>query len=449
MHEDSTIRWVLTARDSGERMAEKPPLSFGPLAWASRNVIEVNEQESFQVIEGFGGAFTEAAAYALSKMKPEQREEVLRAYFDPRDGLRYSLCRTHINSCDFSLGNYSYDEVGGDYNLSHFDISHDRSLLIPLIKDAMKMAERPLRLFASPWSPPAWMKTNGEMNNGGSLKKDCLETWALYFAKYIKAYAAEGIPIWGVTVQNEPEATQRWDSCRYNEEEERDFVKYYLGPRLQAEGLAHVKIIVWDHNKCLVDRRAAAILSDPVAANYIWGVGFHWYSGDYVENLETVHRRFPDKKLLFTEGCHEGGVKLGSWEMGERYGHAMIGDLSHWTVGWVDWNMVLDQRGGPNHVGNFCDAPVIADHANQTIHYQSAYYYIGHFSRFIQPGAYRLGIRRSNRLLDAVAFRNPDQSIVVVVMNGEDEEIPFHLKDGDLAAKTTIPAHAIATFLFD
>ena len=259
-----------------------------------------------------------------------------------------------------------------------------------MIKDAMAVEGAKFKLFSSPWSPPAWMKTNGQMNYGGQLKPECRDVWARYYARYIKEYANEGIAVWGLTVQNEPAATQTWDSCIYSAEEEGAFVRDYLGPTLEKEGLADVKIIVWDHNKDLIYERAEPILSDPETAKYVWGVGFHWYSGDEFENLAKVHDAFPTTNLLFTEGCQEGGVRLGAWDLGERYAHDIIGDLNNWTVGWVDWNMVLDERGGPNHVDNLCDAPVIADTTRNDLYYQNSFYYLGHFSKYIRPGAVRV-----------------------------------------------------------
>lgn len=414
------IRIWRTTRDSGERCTEET--STVPASEPRDAAIVVDPEAARQEIIGFGGAFTEAAAYTLSRRSPERRSEILDAYFHPETGSRYNLCRTHINSCDFALGNYAYNECEGDVALSRFDISRDRRWLIPTIRDARARAGEDLILFASPWSPPAWMKTNGMMNHGGSLKPECRAAWALYFSKYIRAYEETGIPMWGVTVQNEPDATQKWDSCRYTAEEERDFIRDHLGPRLEADGLGHVKIIAWDHNKDLILERTRTILRDPDAARRTAGIGFHWYAGDHFDRLEACRREFPGVFLLATEGCQEGGVKPGSRELGERYAHAVIGDMNHGAAGWVDWNMVLDPQGGPNHVANFCDAPIIADPDTDTVHYQSAYYALGHFSRFVRRGARRLELTAPPDPLEAAAFRNPDGSIVLVVLNRTDED---------------------------
>jgi len=444
-----TIKVILTAKDTKDRLTVKEPIAFTTTAAETSNsIIEIDDSKTFQEITGFGGAFTEAGAYTLSRMSADKRAEVIKAYFDPKDGLGYTLCRTHINSCDFSLKNYAYDEVDGDVELKHFDISRDRRWLIPFIKDAMAVPGAGFKLFSSPWSPPAWMKTNGQMNYGGKLKPEYADTWARYYARYIKEYAKEGIDIWGLTVQNEPDAVQTWDSCIWSAEEERDFVRDHLGPTLEKQDLGKVKIIVWDHNKDIIFERADTVLSDPNAAKYVWGVGFHWYTGDQFDHLDKVHRAYPDTKLLFTEGCQEGGVHLLSWKVGERYGHDIIGDLNNWTVGWVDWNMVLDERGGPNHVNNFCDAPIIADTVQNKVYYEISYYYLGHFSKYIRPGAVRIGSSSNNNALETTTFKNTDGSKVIVVMNRTDEAIKFSLKVKGNTAPLNSPAHSIMSLIY-
>jgi glucosylceramidase len=445
------IKIILTAKDSGCLLSDKGTahLTDKNIDRADVDSIELDNEKTFQLIEGFGGAFTEAGAYALSQITPELREKAINAYFDKNDGIGYSLCRTHINSCDFSLGNYSYDDVPEDYQLDNFNIEHDKKLLMPFIKDAMQISNNGFKLFASPWSPPAWMKTNGKMNDGGKLRPECRNAWALYFAKYIKAYMAAGIPIWAVSVQNEPDAHQRWDSCLYSNTEERDFLKFYLGPTLAEQKLSYIKIIVWDHNKDILVDRISTMLSDPEAAKFVWGVGFHWYAGTFFENLSKVHQSFPDKHLLATEGCREGGIKPGEWKSGEVYGHSIIGDLNNWSVGWVDWNMVLDETGGPNHANNLCDAPVIADKTSNQIRFNSSYYYLGHFSKFVRPGAIRIQCNTKSNKLEATAFRNQNGIIAAVVMNRSEENVNFCLKIKNLSAKLVSPPHSIQTLLIN
>jgi glucosylceramidase len=250
-------------------------------------------------------------------------------------------------------------------------------------------------------------------------------------------------------VQNEPAANQRWDSCLYTAEEERDFVRDFLGPELARAGLAHIRIIVWDHNRDLMVERASVIYSDTEAAKYVWGAGFHWYGEDHFEHVQQVHDAWPDKQLLFTEGCQEGGPHLGSWELGERYARSMINDLNRWTVGWIDWNLILNEQGGPNHVGNFCSAPIMIDREHDALMYQSSYYYLGHFTRFIKPGALRVLCASSRQDLEATAFINPDASIATVVMNRTEDSIRFTLRVRDTKMLAELPPRSIATYFSD
>src|ERR1043166_7827921 len=283
----------------------------------------------------------------------------------------------------------------------------------------MKASGNDLHLFVSPWSPPAWMKDNNSMLQGGRLKDDMRQSWANYYVKFIKAYEAEGIPIWGLTVQNEPMAKQKWESCIYTGEDEKDFVKGFLGPTLKKDGLADKKLIIWDHNRDLLYQRAAAVLEDPEAAKYVWGIGYHWYepwtgSGMKFKNMQRVTETFPDKKLVFTEGCAESfdANRINDWRLGERYGHSMINDFNNGTVAWTEWNILLDEHGGPNHVGNFCFAPIHADTKTGKLMYTNSYYYIGHLSKFVRSGAKRI-ISSSNRdKLETTAFKNQDGKLV-------------------------------------
>ncbi|MBK9797280.1 MAG: glycoside hydrolase family 30 protein [Holophagaceae bacterium] len=442
------IRMFLTARDENHRLAEVPalwPATVGP----ERHRIQVEPGLTFQTIEGFGGAFTEAAAVTWFSLSPARREEVLQAYFHPVAGHGYTLCRVPMGSCDFALGNYAHVETEGDVELATFTIARDRQALIPFIRAAQKVAGGPIKLLASPWSPPAWMKSNGQMNQGGTLLPQYRQAWARCFVRFVQAYAEEGIPIWGLTVQNEPMATQPWDSCLYSAEAERDFVRDFLGPELASAGLGEVKIIIWDHNRDLMVERARVAFTDPVASDFIWGTGFHWYGEDCFEHVQQVHDAWPHKHLLFTEGCQEDGPHRGSWELGERYARSMIQDLNRWTEGWIDWNLLLDTRGGPNHVGNLCSAPVLADTTEDALLWQSSYYYLGHFARFVKVGALRLGCESTDANLEATAFRNPDGTIATVVMNRTEATLGFELNIIDGAGfRTGLPPRSIATYLF-
>jgi glucosylceramidase len=334
--------------------------------------------------------------------------------------------------------------------LNSFDLSHDRKYRIPFIKEVRAAAGKDLPLYVSPWSPPAWMKTSNDMLQGGKLNPEFAASWANYFVKFIKAYEQEGIPIWGLTVQNEPMAKQTWESCIYTAEEERDFVKNHLGPTLAKAGLKSKRLIVWDHNRDLVYHRASTIMDDPAAAKFVWGVGYHWYSGDQFNNLKLVQDAYPKLNLLVTEACNYPWdfAKINEWHWGEKYGQNMINDFNNGAVGWTDWNILLDETGGPNHVKNYCYAPVHGDTRTGQLHYMNSYYYIGHFSKFIRPGAKRIASSSMKDDLLTTAFQNKDGSIVVVVMNNSDEELPFLLWSSGQAAKATSPAHSIQTLVF-
>ncbi|WP_152393295.1 glycoside hydrolase family 30 protein [Paenibacillus guangzhouensis] len=444
----TVLKTYLTSKDSDARLQEQDTAVVSRRQAGQSADLELDPTVRYQEILGFGGAFTEAAAYTLSRMSKEKRAEVLRSYYDQENGLGYTIGRVHIHSCDFALENYTYVE-DHDTELKTFNISRDHKWVLPLVKDAANVKGSPFTMLASPWSPPAWMKTNGEMNHGGHLKPEYAEVWARYYTKFIRAYEAEGVPIWGITVQNEPDAVQIWDSCIYSAEQERDFIKNHLGPVMHAEGLQDVNILFWDHNRDIIVERASVVLSDSEAAKYIWGTGFHWYVSEEFENVGKIHELFPDKHLLFTEGCQEGGVKLGEWFTGERYGRNMIGDLNNWTEGYLDWNIVLDETGGPNHVNNLCDAPIIADTVTDSLHYNSSFYYIGHFSKFIRPGAVRIGLHadQNPKGIYVTAFQNPDGRIAVVVMNESDHDHPFTLGFGEHIASHSLPAHSIATYV--
>ena len=411
----------------------------------------VDPSHQFQTMIGIGGAITDASAETFAKLPKDKQAEFLKAYFDPADGIGYTLARTNINSCDFSSGSYTYVQPN-DKELKSFSIEHDRSFKIPLIKQAMTSAKGAVNLYVSPWSPPAWMKDNNNMLQGGKLLPEYRQSWADYYVKFIKAYEQEGIPVWGLSVQNEPMAKQRWESCIFTATEERDFIKQQLGPTLKKAGMSDKKLIAWDHNRDLIYQRASTILDDPEAAQYVWGIGFHWYetwtgSAMQFENVKRVHEVYPDKNLIFTEGCVEAFKfdRINDWALGERYGLSMINDFNSGTVAWTDWNILLDEKGGPNHVGNFCFAPIIADTRSGALHYTNSYYYIGHFSKFIRPGAKRVATSTNRDKLLATSFIGHDGQLSVVVMNNSNEKISYRLCIGTKATEIESLPHSIAT----
>lgn len=452
--EGGTVSVYTTAQNTNYRLTLNENIELkksGPLT-EKQVFIFVDDRHSFQTILGIGGAITDASAEVFAKLSPEQQKELLTSYYDPKKGIGYSLARTTIQSCDFSSGSYTY-VADNDKELKTFSVEHDKQYRIPFIKKAMAAAGK-LTVFASPWSPPAWMKDNHDMLHGGKLLPQYQQAWANFFVKFIKAYHKEGIPVWGVTVQNEPMAVQTWESCNYSSVEERDFIKNFLGPTFQKNGMSTKKIIAWDHNRDLIYERANTILSDPDAAKYVWGIGYHWYEtwtgGDMLfDNVERVHKTFPKKNLMFTEGSAESfnASKIDDWNLGEKYGRSMIHDFNSGTVGWTDWNILLDEKGGPNHVGNYCFAPVIADPQKGLI-YTNSFYYIGHFSKFVQPGAKRIDASSNRSNLLTTAFKNTDGSIAVVVMNNSDKKMEYQLYVKGKAAQTSSLPHSITTLVF-
>lgn len=444
-----------TADKTDYRLSATDTLTFKPMGQPleTQVCVFVDPSKRFQRVLGVGGALTDASAETYAKLPSAKQQEILDAYFDPHKGIGYTLGRTNIHSCDFSSASYTY-VTEGDTALKSFSVDHDKQFRIPFIKKAMAAAGGKLTLFGSPWSPPAFMKTTNDMLHGGKLKPEFHQAWANYYTRFIKAYEREGIPIWGITVQNEPMATQTWESCIYSAEDERDFVKNFLGPTMKRAGLGDTKIIAWDHNRDLIYQRASTILEDPEAAKYVWGIGFHWYEpwsgGDQMfDNVKLVHETFPNKNLIFTEGCVDAfkAGDLKNWRLGEAYGRSMIHDFNSGAVGWTDWNVLLDEQGGPNHVGNFCFAPVHADTKTGELIYTNSYYYIGHFSKFVRRGARRIACAPSRSQLLSTAFINPDGKVSVVVMNTSDQTISYFLwMDGNAAEVNSLP-HSIQTLV--
>ena len=431
------VKVYTTADKTEHRISATDTLTFKPVGQPKETQIcvFVDPTRQFQNFLGIGGALTDASAETFA-MLPKEKE------------------RTNIHSCDFSSGSYTYVNEG-DKQLKSFSVEHDKQYRIPFIKQVIAATRGRLNIFGSPWSPPAFMKDNNDMLHGGRLKPEFYQSWANYYAKFIKAYQSEGIPIWGVSIQNEPMATQKWESCIYSAEEERDFLKNYLGPTLKREGLADRKVIAWDHNRDLIYQRASTILADPQAAKFVWGIGYHWYEpwsgGDPMfDNVRLVHETFPDKPLLFTEGCVDSfdAKRIGEWKFGEQYGRSMINDFNNGTVGWTDWNILLDEKGGPNHVGNYCFAPVHANTKTGELTYLSSYYYIGHFSKFIDPGARRIASSPSRSQLLSSAFLNPDGKVAVIVMNPSEKAASYWLwVSGNAVTVNSLP-HSIQTLVF-
>lgn len=439
-------------------------------------LLELLPETRYQTLIGIGGSFTESTAHVLSKLSPALRDSVIQAHFGP-EGSAYSLARTHINSCDFSLDHYAYT-AEGDTSLASFSIAPDLADLVPLIKDAQAASRDGFRLIASPWTAPPWMKDNGQWN-AGSLKPGMEKDWARYIGKYLKAYRGQGIPIWGITPENEPLGNNgQWESMHFTAESMRDFIRDHLGPEL-ARSAPDAKILIFDQNRDHVEAWAKVILSDAQAANYVWGTAVHWYSStiDWHANaLRAVHEMFPDKHLLHSEGCVDNQVPVWrdddwywrpeatdwgyAWAPEQekhlhpayvpvyRYARDIIGGLNSWLTGWVDWNLVLDTQGGPNLAQNWCCAPVIAKPATNEVYFTPMYYALAQFSRYLRPGAVRIGLKNGlGESMMATAVANPDGTLAVVLLNQAPQSRNYVLRIGDRQVELTIPGEAIQTVL--
>ena len=445
-----------TALNTDLRLTPTDTLQFSKMGQPveTQTCVFVDPGKTFQTFLGIGGAMTDASAETFYKMPMDKQKELMKAYFNKETGIGYTLARTNINSCDFSSDSYTYVEEG-DSALNTFDIAHDRKYKIPFIKQAIEAAGGKLFLYASPWSPPAFMKTNNNVLQGGKLKSGYYQSWANYYTKFIREYEKDGIPIWGITIQNEPMATQKWESCVYTGEEERDFLKNNLGPTMEKAGYGNKKIIGWDHNRDLIYQRASTLLNDPEAAKYLWGIGYHWYESwsggtEMFSNVAMVHEAFPKINLIFTEGCAErfDMANIHEWRLGEKYGTSMIQDFNAGTVAWTDWNILLDETGGPNHVQNFCFAPIHGNTQTGELIYTNAYYYIGHFSKFIKEGAKRIISSPSRSNLLSTSFMNPDGKVVTVVMNKTDEPVKYFLWINGDAVEVNMLARSIQTLVY-
>lgn len=441
------------------------------------SVIRILTDKTFQTIIGFGGAFTESSAYLLNKLSRENRNKVLEAYFGD-DGAKYSFTRTHMNSCDFSLRNYSYAPVDGDRELKHFSVEEDKADLIPIIKDALAISKDGFKILSSPWTAPPWMKDNKDWR-GGKLLPEYYDTWALYFSKYIEAYKEEGIDIWGFTVENEPLGNNNnWESMHFTPEEMTNFVMNYLGPKLKSDR-NNVKIFGYDHNRGdELKRWVDVMFKNEASSKYFDGTAVHWYASTYdcfSESLQYVHNAAQAKYLINSEACIDGLVpkwkddkwywskeaKDWGWQWAPekekylhpkyvpvyRYARDIIGCLNNWVNGWIDWNMVLDKQGGPNWVKNWCGAPILVDPDKDEVYITPIYYVMAHFSKFIRPEAQIIGFENSDKDLMVTAARNTDGSIIVVVLNQGSEAKSFNLSLGEKSTLLSISPEALQTIV--
>lgn len=442
-------------------------------------VINLNPDEKFQTITGFGGSFTEASAHLLNKLSKENRKKILDAYFS-ESGANYSLTRTTIASCDFSLKNYTYAKVENDLALEHFTIEDDKNDIIPMILDAKAISKEGFNIIASPWSCPPWMKDN-KSYVGGKLLPEYNDTFALYFSKYLEAYKKEGIDIWGVTVINEPHGNgNNWESTLFLPEEMTFFVQNHLGPKLERDGWNNIKILGYDQNRAGLQEWVDAMYKDEKTSKYFAGTAIHWYESTYEvfpEALQYAHKKAPNKHLIQTEACVDSEVphwqddawywKKEATDWGwdwasekekylhpkyapvNRYAEDIIGCLNNQVDGWVDWNMVLDRQGGPNWFKNWCVAPVIVDDKNDEVYFTPLYYVMSHFSKFMRPDAVKIGCVANNKELKVTAVQNPDKSIALVIFNPTEVKHTLEIQINNQNTVISIDAKALQTVVIN
>ncbi|KAG6947980.1 hypothetical protein JG687_00015763 [Phytophthora cactorum] len=452
---------VFTTSQSGARLEYKEKKLHARPVSSPTFSIDVSTQ--YQTIIGFGAAFTDSAAINVYKLSPKLQQILLDQYFS-ENGLQYNLGRVSIGSNDFSTSIYSYNDVEGDLEMENFSIDVDKapnSHKLELIQRVLNMTSRDIKLFASSWAPPAWMTKEKSTINCHLKGEPGDENWkalALYYSKFFTAYKEEGIDFWAMTVQNEPEkpllAFAKWQTLRITPEEERDFIKFDLGPMMKKHH-PNLKIIANDDQKPSILTRLEP-LEDPESLQYISGVAVHWYRnvdfvlgmGGHFGKLREFHESYPDLFILPSEAC-EGfmpnplGTGKGpsltdpdkSWTRGENYGRDIIGDLNSYAGGWTDWNMVLDTKGGPNWAKNMVDAPILVDAKNGDEFYkQPMFYFMGHFAKFVPAGSRRIKMsltEDSETELQTSVFVTPENQVVIQFLNleGSDEVVNVQTTD--------------------
>ena len=406
-------------------------------------VINLYPEITYQTFDGFGGAITEAAGFTYNQMDRNQKQALMYAYFG-KDRMNYQFVRIPIDSCDFSIGQY---EASSRPDFSDFSMARVEKNLWPMLDDAEKAAGRKLKIILSPWSPPAYMKTNGKRNYGGKLKPECEALWAEYLCRYIMEYKNHGYQVVGMTLQNEPKAVQTWDSCIFTAQEEKHFLKDVMWPALKKHGLTDIQIFLWDHNKERVWEWMREII-DEETNPMVAGAAFHWYSGDHFDALDLCRAQFPDKKLIVSESCVEFYKYDASDSRGAamRLTHELMGDLNHGISAFIDWNLLLDENGGPNYVNNFCLAPFLYDTQKKKLMPQLISQYFEHFAHAVRPGAVRIASTRYEEETEVTAWKQPDGMLTGVLINRSDTAKPLCIRLNGQEANLLLPPCAIADF---
>ncbi|HHV10365.1 MAG TPA: glucosylceramidase [Clostridiales bacterium] len=408
-------------------------------------VINLYPEVAYQEITGFGGAVTDSVAAVLEHFDEARQKEIIEAYFGT-GGIGYRFIRTPIDSCDFSRGQYCAYNPEREGYLDEEALERGAGAVLNVIRRIIEVSGEDIQVMLTPWSPPAVLKTNMERTGGGKLKKESYREWAEYICSYIKAYQKRGIPVTMLSIQNEPNAVQTWDSCIFNAEEEKAFLKEALYPALKRNGLEDIELFIWDHNKERIYERVRDIIDDETEP-MVGGVAFHWYSGDHFEGLNLIREKYPDKKLMFSEGCIEYSRYAADNQLlnAQLYAHDMIGNFNAGTNIFIDWNLILDQHGGPNYSANLCEAPIMCGAEENSFCKKLSYHYLEHFSRYIKPGAKRIAYTKYSNELDVLSVVNPGGGLAVIICNKEKENKAIYLRVQGEVAACTIPASGIST----
>lgn len=518
---------ILVTSEAGDKMAGKPNVRFRDGTPGGTRVV-VQPGILKQTITGIGTSFTESSAYVLAHLDREQRRAVMEKVYG-ESGANFSMARAPIGATDFSVdGKHSYADVPGDVTLAHFSIAADYDGfsakkhpgikdeafdVLPMIKEALAIkaaqSDSSLHIVASAWTAPAWMKDiedwyvpmtpeNQYQGTGGSLKPEYVQTYADYLVRYLDAYQAEGVNIWGLTPVNEPEGNNgQWESMHFTAESQNVFLKEHLGPTLAASRHRDVQLLIYDHNRDHLEAWANVIFGDPQTAAYVHGAAVHWYASTfkvYEGVLDRVRDKFPQFSIIHTEGCIDAlgtpapdgvldpdGFEESGWFDNDdfwwnpnatdwaytatwapnaedhpmytpvhRYARNIIVSLNHGVAGWIDWNIVLDRQGGPNHVGNFCGAPIMVDLESGYAYYTPVYYVLAQLSRTIRLGDRAVQVTKhldelGEDALHASATRNDDGLLSVQLLNTTKNPIECSLQIGTQLAPITVPANSLQT----
>ena len=414
--------------------------------------INIDETTEFQVMEGFGASVTGSSAFAIqTHLSTAEQNQLLQDLFHPELGIGISFIRLTMGASDFSLSDFTYNDLSetalDDLSQENFDLSNDDIYLIPLLQRILEINPN-INIMATPWSAPAWMKTTGNLKNGGRLKSDLQESYALYFVKYIDAMADRNIPIHAITPQNEPLYAAPYISMEMSPEEQKNFIKNHLGPQLELNGM-DTKIIIYDHNWDEVNY-PLDILNDSSAKSYISGTAFHCYAGD-VAAMSDIHNSHPDAGIYFTE-CSGGDFASNyATNLSWNTENLIVGATRNWSKTVLFWNLALDQNHGPKNGGcQDCRGVVTIDSNTGIVTKNEEYVLLGHISKFVKSGAKRIDTPNTrSQGISQAAFKNIDGSIIVVAFNHDNIQKNIQFQHNNNRFNYDINGGMLATFIIE